>query len=470
MFDPVGFVRFCFPWGEGDLAAFDGPDRWQIDTLEDIGREALRTMREGGAVRLATASGHGIGKTACMAWIILWVMSTRPHCQIVVTANTATQLETKTWRELARWWKRALNRDWFEWTATKFYQKDNAETWYASATPWSAERSEAFAGTHEKHVVILFDEGSAIDDVIWEVAEGALTTPGAMHIVFGNPTRNTGRFRECFDGGRFAHRWITRQVDSRTARMADNKQLDAWIEDYGEDSDFCRVRVRGLFPRAGSAQFISSEAVQDAMRRELHDHEVEASPRVLGVDVARFGDDRTVFVVRQGAKVRALYKFRGLDVVQTANKAKQLIADWSIDVTYVDAIGIGAGVVDILEHTGFEVIPVVNSERPDDMVTYLNRRAECWGRLRDWLRTADIPDDGELRDDLIAPEYHFTSKNQIQLEKKEDMKKRLGLSPDIGDALATTFYSEAAVSEFYDDDMPGPWVHAGAGRSAHTGY
>ena len=130
-------------------------------------------------------------------------MSTRPHPQIVVTANTREQLLKKTFRELSVWHKLLINTGWFTWTATKFYHNDHPETWFAAAVPWSAERPESFAGTHAEHVMLLFDEASGIHDVIWEVAEGAMTTAGAAWLVFGNPTRNTGRFRECF--GKFAH-------------------------------------------------------------------------------------------------------------------------------------------------------------------------------------------------------------------------------------------------------------------------
>src|SRR5207342_2270793 len=129
------------------------------------------------------------------------------------------------------------------------------------AVPWRADRPEAFAGTHEQHVLILMDEASAIADLIWETTEGAMTTPGALWLAFGNPTRSSGRFKECFAGGRFAHRWQTTQVDSRTAKMADQAQIEQWLTDYGEDSDFVRVRVKGLFPRQAVGQFIGEDLI-----------------------------------------------------------------------------------------------------------------------------------------------------------------------------------------------------------------
>jgi hypothetical protein len=241
---------------------------WQEELLEYLG-QCIRDGHGGEdavAVLLAVASGHGIGKSALVAWIILWFISTRENPQIVVTAGTQEQLRSKTWRELAKWHKLAINRDWFKWTATRLYNVEAPEQWFASAIPWSANNPESFAGTHEKHVLVIFDEASQIDNIIWETTEGAMTTPGAVWIAFGNPTRNTGRFAECW--GRFKHRWKQWQVDSRTAKKANRAQLDQWVQDYGEDSDFVRVRVRGMFPRAGSVQFIPNDLVRNAMQRK----------------------------------------------------------------------------------------------------------------------------------------------------------------------------------------------------------
>ena len=317
--DPLQFVMLVYPWGVPGtiLANESGPDDWQVWCLNEIRKG---TLNPGQAIQLAVASGHGIGKTALVSWIIHWFISTRQNPQIVVTANTQNQLDNKTWRELARWWKISIHKSWFEWTATKFYLRSSPETWFAAAIAWSDKNSEAFAGTHEEHVLILFDEASGIADVIWEVAEGAMTTPGAMWIAFGNPTKNTGRFRQCF--GKFKHRWVTRQVDSRTAKMADRTKLDEWVADYGEDSDFVRVRVRGVFPRAGSNQFISSEDVE--ICRHYVAEGYESQPMLLGVDVARFGDDRTIIRPRQGRKVFEAMKYRGLDTMEVADRVIEI--------------------------------------------------------------------------------------------------------------------------------------------------
>lgn len=435
--DPYGFVCYAYPWGEkGPLKNESGPDIWQRNILELVGHE---TKISSEALQVAVSSGHGIGKTALIAWLIQWFISTREHPQIVCTANTKPQLETKTWRELAKWWKMAINRHWFQWTATKFWQRAHRETWFASAIPWSKERSEAFAGTHERNVMMLYDEASLIDDMIWEVTEGAMTTPGAIWIAFGNPTRNTGRFKECF--GKYRHRWKTYRIDSRTAKMADQGQITKWIDDYGEDSDFVRVRVRGVHPRASSMQFIPVDIVEAATGKTLHLTQYVHAPKIIGVDVARFGDDQSVIYKRQGLATIDVQKYRELDTMTLAGKISLEIRQWKPDAVFVDVNGIGAGVVDRLHQLQYDqVIGIHFGARADDENRYYNKRTEMWGRMKDWLVAGGaIQSDNELHDDLIGPEYGFDPKDRVQLEKKEDMKKRGIASPDTGDALALTF-------------------------------
>jgi hypothetical protein len=358
---------------------------------------------------------------------------------VVVTANTKTQLETKTWRELAKWHKLMLNAHWFEWTASKFYYKQHPSTWFASAVPWSKERSEAFAGTHEKYVLLVFDEASAVDDVIWEVASGAMLEPGAFWLAFGNPTRSIGRFKECFPGGKFAHRWKHTKVDSRDVRRSNKEQIRQWIEDYGEDSDFVRVRVKGIFPRAGSTQFIPEDIVDMAMNAQMVPGSFDYAPVLIGVDVARYGDDRSTILVRQGRWLRKMRKFPGIDTMRLVGHVTEDIRQFNPAAVFVDAVGMGAGVVDRLRQLGYDVIEVNGAEKPLNEDLYRNLRAEMWDKMRDWLKQAYLPKDDELKADLCGIEYGFDEKNRIQLEKKEDMKGRGLSSPDLADALAMTF-------------------------------
>ncbi|MBK8909089.1 MAG: terminase [Rhodospirillales bacterium] len=445
-FDPLGFVYFAFPWGqEGTPLAEDvAPDDWQAAILTTLG-EALRAAdgaSEAEAVQVAVSSGHGVGKTALVAWIILWFMSTRPHPQVVATANTAVQLTSKTWRELAKWHRLSRNREWFEWTATRFYLKSAPETWVAHAIPWNKDNAEAFAGTHDAHVLMVFDEASNVADEIWEVASGAMTTAGAVWLALGNPTRTTGRFRECFRA--FKHRWITRTVDSRTARKANQRQIEQWIEDYGEDSDFVRVRVRGVFPRAGSSQFIPEDLVYEARRREPVQQDCE--PKFIGVDVARYGNAQSVILVRQGRNIVKIQRFRGLDTQQLAAHVGEAIREHSPQTVFVDGVGVGGGVVDRLRALGFRVVDVNAGGQARRQDRFRNKRSEMWSDMRDWIRTGGcLPaDDRELAEDLGAPAYGFDAQNRVFLEKKPDLAARGVPSPDTADALALTFAEPVA--------------------------
>lgn len=445
--DPLGYVRYAFPWGEpGPLEKETGPDTWQADVLTDLRQEILRRQNADdqelellGAIRIAVASGHGIGKTALIAWILLWFLGTRPHCQIVCTANTKTQLSTKTWRELAKWQRLAINGSWFKWTATRFYAIEAPDTWFGAAIPWSKERPEAFAGTHERHLLYLFDEASAIDEIIWETSDGAMTTRGAMWIAFGNPTRNTGRFSECF--GKFRHRWITRRIDSRQAKMANQAQIRQYIEDYGEDSDFVRVRIKGQSPRAGDMQLIRGDLVDAAMVRSLEPRVFTQYPKYIGVDVARYGDDQSVIIRRQGPKVWTPKTYRGIDIMALVGYVMDEQREFGARAVFVDGTGLGAGAVDRLKQLGVPVVDVQFGSQATDKNRYYNRRTQIWADMADWVKgDVDLPDDcSALRDDLIGPEYGFDGRLRMQLERKEDMKKRGLASPDIGDALACTF-------------------------------
>ena len=303
--DPFGFVLAAFPWElEGsELEKFEGPEPWQAQLLQYIGARLKVGQSHGQAmneaIQTATACGHGVGKVALVSWLILWSLSTFADTRGVVTANTETQLKTKTWAELGKWFRLFYGREHFKFTATAVFScsVEHEKTWRVDMVPWSERNTEAFAGLHNKgrRILLVMDEASAIPDVIWETAEGALTDSNTQIIwaVFGNPTKATGRFRECW--GKHARRWKTFQVDSTTVSITNKTQFKKWIDDYGEDSDFVRVRVRGVFPRIGSMQFISGEIVAEAAGREVGVHLHD--PFVIGVDVARFGDDESRYLL-----------------------------------------------------------------------------------------------------------------------------------------------------------------------------
>jgi hypothetical protein len=460
--DPLAFVAGAFPWGEeGQLSSFSGPEPWQADILCWI-RDGLSVDK---AIQLATASGHGVGKTALVSWIILWSISTHPDTRGVVTANTETQLRTKTWAELGKWYHRFIAKEMFQLTATAIFSTDTAHerTWRIDMVPWSERNTEAFAGLHNKgrRILVLFDEASAIPDVIWETTEGALTDSETEIIwcVFGNPTRNSGRFRECFPGQRFSKIWKTKQVDSREVSLTNKDQINSWLDAYGEDSDFVRVRVRGVFPRTGEMEFISAEDVEKASFEEAISFPND--PLVLGVDVARYGTNESVIFYRKGRDARSIpaERYRGLSTVDLAAKVSNAFHRYNCDAIFVDGGGVGGGVVDNLRALHLHVFDINFGAKADgsnisigvEGERYANKRAEMWGALRAWLKGGAIPNDRDLRAQLVGPLYTFNLRNEIQLEKKEDMMKRGLESPDLADALALTFAYQVS-------------AHAGAGR------
>lgn len=453
--DPLGFVLFAFPWGEPDseLEKYKGPDAWQIVWLEALGK-GLVTIDE--VIRLAVASGHGIGKSALVAWIILWAISTFPDTKGVVTANTENQLRTKTWAELSKWHRLFIGKDLFELTATAIFsvEPEHNRTWRIDMVPWSKNNTEAFAGLHNKgrRILLLMDEASAIDDAIFEVAEGALTDEGTEIIfaAFGNPTRNKGRFREFFKDGKFAHRWKTVQVDSRTVAITNKTQINQWVEDYGEDSDFVRVRVKGEFPRVDAESFIPYDVAWAAAERSPPVNNYDTP--VLGVDVGRFGDDPSVIVVRKGKDAKTIPPkiLFGQDTMAVAAATAAMLHDVGASAAFVDEGGVGGGVVDRLRMLQVPVIAVNFSSSPDnpdanDGTRYANKRAEIYGRMRTWLKEGGaVPEkvqglETTVVDELTAPQYGMNDREAIQLERKKDMRRRGVKSNNIADALATTF-------------------------------
>lgn len=475
--DPLGFVLYAFPWGEpgGALEAYPlGPDEWHLDLFASLvnritaNRQALGLNQDLEAILDSTTSGHGVGKSCCVAWIVLWLCSTR-SVKGVVTANTGQQLEGKTWQELKKWHGLCITNSWFRWTATKFSSLLD-DLCVVECVPWSVEKPEAFAGLHNegKCVLLIMDEASAIEDIIFEVAEGALTdgTAEIFWFLFGNPTRNTGRFRETFPPGRFADLWNTRSVDSRTVRITNKKQIEKWRKTYGDDSDFFRVRVKGEFPRQSTNQFISGDSARNAMDRICEgftDEEV-----VIGCDVARFGSNESVIGIRRGRRVKKseIYRYHGLTTVALAAELMAVIEKTipRPDAVNIDGAGVGGGVVDIVRSRGYRVNDINGGNKASNEEFYANLRAEMWGLMKEWLDTGDVPDDDEIFRQFIGVEYGFDKKNRILLESKEDMIKRGLDSPDITDMISLTF-AVKVVSQSVRDS----WIHQ-AGQKALVDY
>lgn len=451
-YDPLGFVEFAYPWAEptGPLARYKGPQTWQQDLLGELSTTLLSGRDK---IQMATASGKGIGKSALVAWLGQWGIVTVPDTRGIITAGTEPQLRTKTMPEFSKWHQMLICKHWFKNPATSFYAADpeHEKTWRLDAIPWNANNPEAFAGLHNhgKRIIVIFDEASQIEEVIWNTTDGVMSDADTevIWLNFGNPTRGKGRFFDCFN--RLKHRWITKQIDSRTVEISDKTQLNEWVEDYGEDSDYVRVNVRGLFPRASSMQFISNDAVMLARVAEARC--ALDDPFILGVDVARFGDDETVIAPRKGFDARTVpwIKLRQSDTMQTVAAVAGYADRYRADAIFVDEGGVGAGVVDRLRELGYPVIGVQFGAKADrialssNAARYANKRSEIWGHLRDALgRGLAVPDDADLEAQLCGVQYAFREAikgTEIMLERKEHMKARGLPSPDLGDALALTF-------------------------------
>ena len=451
--DPLGFVMFTFPWGKPNtpLEHHKGPRQWQIDALNQMQahiHENHAKIRQGDIpelMKLARASGRGIGKSAFLGWVALWLFSCLPSSTVIVSANTEQQLKSTTFPEIRKWATMAINSRWFEHQtmslkpAEWLVQTLKDTTGYDDAY-WSEEAPDAFAGVHSQMgMAVLFDEASGIPGCIWPVAQGYFTdkTSHRFWVVISNPRNPSGEFFECFHGNR--DQWNQETIDGRSVTENDPVLYNNIIAQYGDDSDQARVEVYGQFPRQGDFQFISRGQVDDAMKREPTPD--PGAPLLMGVDPARFGDDSAVIAYRKGRDASEIpYEmYKSCSVTDLAEHVARGIDKYQPDAVFVEGDGVGGGVVDVLKAAGFRITEVKTGGGAQDKSVYGNHRTEMWGRIRDWLPTSSLPRLNILADDLCAPMYEFTLKGQLKLEPKEKMKKRGHASPDYADALAMTF-------------------------------
>jgi len=409
------------------------PTKQQIDLILSAWNPQART---------AASSCQGAGKTTTLVWLTILFLLTQPGCRILITSPSSGQLKRVFMPEIHKWYDKMPKefQDFLIIMADKVVYKER-ESQFAQLVTASADNKESLQGGHADNYVVLADEASGIEEAIFDLLLGTLGTgKGGRFIITSNPLRSSGRFSEVFNNESF-NKWDRLYFSAYDSPNMNPEWIEEMKETYGEDSDIFRVRVLGQFPRASSSQYISSEAVTQAQNNTMPTAVYMHFPKIIGVDVARFGDDKTVFVCRQGPKLVDYKTYSGLSTMEVVSKLIDYQTLIHASAIFIDTIGVGAGVTDrAIEILGNIVKPVIVSNKSTNPLQYVNLRSQLWGIMKEWLENgASIPNDDSLRKQLTSMCYGFNNKMQVQLMAKKDIKK-LGLdSPDIPDALAYTF-------------------------------
>jgi phage terminase large subunit len=428
------------------------PDPWQADMMEAVGR---------GERRISVRSGHGVGKSTFASWLMLWFLLTRYPVKVVVTAPTSSQLFDALFAELKRWinelpqgLSQLLNVK-----ADKVELVAAPSEAFISARTSRAETPEALQGIHSDHVLLVADEASAIPEAVFEAAAGSMSGTHACTILLGNPTRSSGFFFDTHH--RLADQWVTKRVSCIDSPRVSDAYVEEMKDRYGEASNAFRVRVLGEFPLSDDDTVIPIDLVLAAQDRDVAVRPDGTS--VWGLDVARFGSDKSALAKRTGSVVTEVRTWKGLDLMQTAGVVK---AEWDglppnarPREILVDSIGLGAGVVDRLRELGLPARGINVAESPSFKANYVNLRAELWFRLKGWLeaRGCKLPKDEGLVAELVAPRYTFASNGKLRVESKDEMRKRGLASPDMADAVCLTLAGEAATA-LYGFSSVGSWT------------
>lgn len=410
--------------------------------------------------RVSIRSGHGTGKSTFMAWCVIWFLACYFPAKVPATAPTSHQLGDVLWSEIAKWHRKWAERfpamaDLFEWSGEAYRLKDAPNEAFAVARTSRPERPEALQGFHAEHILFLIDEASGVADNVFEVAEGALSTEGAFVVMAANPTRQSGYFFDSHHKMRGS--WAALHWNGEDSPMVSRQYIDTMAKKYGRQSPIFKVRVLGEFVTAADG-VISLELCEAARIRDVDLN--TAAAIVWGVDVARFGDDSSSLAKRQGNhQLEPVREWFGKDTMQTVGIVK---AEWDKTpkdqrpaAINVDVIGIGAGVADRLREMGLPVVDVnvaeSESASTDDDQQFNRLRDELWWKGRQWLERKDcrMADDDETIGELTTPAYRFLSNGRIQVETKDELRKRGVKSPNRADAWLLTFH---------DGGHPGQWA------------
>ena len=437
--DPVAMVREAFQ---------AEPDPWQAD--------ALRLFAKPTTQRLAFKACKGPGKTTGLAWIILNFLATRPNPKVAATSITEDNLNDNLWPEIAKWLHRSpFFEATFLWTKTRVVNRQNPENWFATARTWpktadATKQAETLAGIHADYVLFVLDESGGIPQAVMTTAEAVLSSGVEAKVVqAGNPTHLSGPlYRACSED---RHLWelITITGDPDNPKRSPRIKIE-WarqqIASYGRENPWVMCNVLGEFPPASINALLGVEEVEKAMMRHLRIDEYDWAQKRLGVDVARFGDDRTVIFPRQGLASFRPVIMRNARTTDIAARVMVCKARWGSELELIDDTGHwGHGVIDNLVAAG---IPAIGINYAGKAINprYRNRRAEFWIKGSEAIRGgAALPPLPEMVGELITPTYTFVN-GVFQLEEKDQIKERLGRSPDLADGYMQTYALE---------DMPG---------------
>ena len=440
------------------------PDGWQLKALRAFASKDPR------AQRIAMKACKGPGKTAVLAWIIWNFMACYGkkgnHPKGAATGITEANLDDNLWPELSKWQQRSRYlMGAFTWTKSRIFAKDHPETWFFSKRTWpksgdASQQANTLAGLHSDFLLFVLDESGGIPGAVMATAEAGLAnaTPEngkwAKIVQAGNPTHLEGPLYDaCSTHADF---WtvfdITGDPDDpdRSSRISKKWARDQ-IELYGRDNPWVLVNVFGQFPPSSLNALLGPDEVKAAMNRKLDEDDYKFSQKRLGIDVARFGDDRSVIFPRQGLRAFIPVTLRGVRTTTIAARCMLAKDRWGSALELIDDTGHwGHGVIDNLYAAGHSPIGVVFNAPAIDS-RYKNRRAEMWLKMADWIkRGGQLPQVNELIAELTTPTYTYVN-GKFLLEDKDIVKERLGRSPDLADALALTF----AIPDIMDNpDLP----------------
>lgn len=400
---------------------------------------------------IAMRSGHRVGKTTTLAWIILHQMVCRFPQKTVCTAPTTKQLFEALYSETVTWFRK-LKPDvqaLYEVKSEEIVLKASPTESFVSFRTSSAEKPEALAGVHSRYVLLICDEASGIPEPIYEGAIGSMGNPHATQILAGNPVRRTGLFYDVFHKAALREKWTLFHVSSKGHPNVDQALVEEVAARYGENSNAYRVRVLGEFPLVDDDTVIPWELIEAALHRDVKPKNIRS---IWGLDVAYKGKDATALAKRRGNVLEEPTQiWRGKDTMQTSGLIK---LEWDNtplskrpEYIFVDAIGYGAGVADRLRELGLPAIAINVSEIAALNDKYERLRSELWFRGREWLAKKDcaLAGDEELAHELALPTWDVTSTGKAKVEDKRMMRKRTGEpSPNRADAFLLTLVQEAA--------------------------